>query len=90
MARTKVRVTPDTRVVVQRTVTVSTEWSIADLAQLSGETVEDVVTSFNNGARQEWVRLYHVAEMVPEFDRASTADGDVLDIDSWAIVSVSQ
>lgn len=79
------RITPDTRVVVQRTVTVSTEWTITELANMSCEDVADVVQSFNDGAGDEWIRLYHVAEMVPEFDRASEADGDVLDSDEWQI-----
>lgn len=80
---TRKTIDEDTTVIVQRTIVVSTEWSIADLAKATGEDVADVVQSFRDGAGDEWISLYHVAEMVPEFDRSSTADGDVLDYDIW-------
>lgn len=78
--------TADTRVVVQRTVIVSTEHTLGDLATMTGEDLDDVLWSFNNASGNAWVQDYHVAEMVPYFDRSSTADGDTLDVDSWAAI----
>lgn len=83
---TSKRITPDTIVVVQRTVTVSTARTVAELAEMSGEDLADVVQSLNDRAGREWINLYHVPEMVPEFDRASEADGDTLDSDVWRVV----
>lgn len=68
-----------TRVVVQREVTVSTEWTLADLAQATGEALEDVIQSFRDRAGAEWIRLYHVAELVPD------VAGDDLDEDHWTV-----
>lgn len=77
----------DTKVVVQRTVTVSTEWTVSDLAEMTGQGEDYILFEFANGRAQNWINECSLAEMVPDFNRASTAGGDTLDIDSWAILA---
>lgn len=82
------KITPDTRVVVQRTVTVSTEWTVAELAEMTGEDPHNLANVIGFGQGDTWLAHEHVTEMVPEFDRASTAEhGDVLDADVWRVVT---
>jgi hypothetical protein len=76
-----------TPVVVQRTVTVSTEWSLDELAEMTREPIDIVIFEFDNGRGQKWIQEHHLVEMTPEFDQYSTADGDALDVDTWAVLA---
>lgn len=68
--------TADTRVKVNRTVQVSVTATLAELATATGEDVADVVTSFRNGAGNEWVTLYQPPPLV-EFLPTVEAGSDV-------------
>lgn len=79
------RITPETIVVIQRTVTVSTARTVAELAEMTGEDPHNLANVIGFGQGDTWLAHEHLAEMVPYFDRSSTADGDTLDSDEWQI-----
>lgn len=72
-------------VVIHRTITVSTEHTLAELAKISGEDVSDVIWSFEHGSGQAWVDDYRVAEMTPTFNSTMTEDGSTIDSDVFTI-----
>lgn len=76
---------PDDLVTVQRTVIVSQQQTLQDLADAAGEPIRDVILAFKTrSSAKAWIEAHHVAEMVPYFDRSSEADGDTLDFDTWS------
>jgi len=82
-------INPDTTILVSRTVVVSTEMTVTDLAEMVNTPPEQLAKAISTRAKAtDWINENHLAEMVPRFDYTSTADGDVLDVDNWSLRTV--